>query len=156
LGDKHDPDDHFHHPGVRMNSGPYHLVVWIDHRSAHLFDVAQGQVKEISRIPALDNGRGHVHHKAGSVGAGHAGAELAFLHKVAIAMVPAQEILVVGPAGTKNELKKYLDHKMPLLALKVAGVEPMGRPALEDISAFATLFFRQRDQMSPAFGKEMR
>ncbi len=127
----------------------FHLVVWIDHKAAHLFAITREKAQEMVTIHAPNRDRGHIHHRSGTRGDGHAGPDPEFLRKVADAMAEATEILIVGPAEAKTELKSYLDLKMPLLAARVIGVEPMGRPGLGDVHDFATLFFHQRDRMMP-------
>ena len=84
------------------------------------------------------------------MGSGHIAVAPAFLKAVAEALESAQEILIVGPADAKTALKKYIDLQMPLLAGRIRGVEPMERASNEEIHAFATLYFRQRDLMTPA------
>jgi len=131
-------------------TGTYHVLVWIDHRLARLYHVTRDTIAELSSIHAPDDGRGNIHHKAGTMGSGHIAVAPAFLKAVAEALESAQEILIVGPADAKTALKKYIDLQMPLLAGRIRGVEPMERASSEEIHAFATLYFRQRDLMTPA------
>jgi stalled ribosome rescue protein Dom34 len=128
----------------------YHVIVWIDHRLAHIYNVTRDDISELATIRAPDEGRGHIHHKAGSAGPGHVAAAPAFLKAVAEALATAQEILIVGPADTKMALKKYIDLQMPLVGKRIKGVEPMKRASSEEIHDFATLYFRQSDLMSPS------
>jgi hypothetical protein len=133
-----------------MKAEAYHLIVWIDHRVAYLYGVTRTSIDELLTIHAPDQDRGHIHHKAGSIGAGHVAVPPAFLREVAGALGSAQEILIVGPADAKDALKKYIGLQIPLLAERIRGVEPMGRVDKEDIQAFAVLFFRRHDLMGPA------
>ena len=128
----------------------YHVIVWIDHRLAHIYNVTRDDISELATIRAPDEGRGHIHHNAGSVGPGHVAVPPAFLKAVAEALATAREILIVGPADARTTLKKYIDLQMPLVGKRIRGVEPMERANSEEIHAFATLYFRQRDLMSPS------
>jgi hypothetical protein len=130
-----------------MIADSYHLIVWIDHRVAHLYDVTRDGISELVTIQAPDQDRGHIHHKAGTPGPGHVGVSAAFLGDVANALGKAKEILIVGPSDAKTALKGYIDLHLPLLAGRIRGVEPMGHAGKEEIHAFAILFFRQHDLM---------
>ncbi len=132
-----------------MMKDTYHLIVWIDHRVAHLYAVTRDNISELLSIHAPDQGRGHIHHKAGSPGPGHVMVAPAFLKEVAGALGKATEILIVGPSDAKTALREYIDLHLPLLARRIKGVEPMGHAAKGEIHAFAVLFFRQHDLMGP-------
>lgn len=127
---------------------PFHQMVWIDHRSATTFEVTRHELTELVTIHAPDQGRGHVHHKAGSVGPGHENVSPVFLQRVAEALAGARRILIVGPADAKFALKHYIALNLPVLDEHVIGVEPMDKCSHGDLQAFATLFFRQADQIS--------
>ena len=130
-----------------MIADSYHLIVWIDHRVAHLYGVTRDGISELITIHAPDRDRGHIHHRAGTPGPGHAEVAPAFLKEVAGALGKAKEILIVGPSDAKTALKKYIDLHLPLLAERIRGVEPMGHAGKEEIHAFAVLFFRQHELM---------
>jgi stalled ribosome rescue protein Dom34 len=130
-----------------MTADSYHQIVWIDHRVAHLYSVTRDSINHLSTIHAPDQDRGHVHHKAGSVGSGHVAVAPSFLREVANALGAAKTILITGPSDAKTALKKYIDLQLPQLADRIAGVEPMGQAGTEELHAFATLFFRQHDLM---------
>ena len=132
-----------------MTKDTYHLIVWIDHRVAHLYAITRDGISELLSVYAPDQGRGHIHHKAGSPGPGHVAVAPAFLREVAGALGEANEILIVGPSDAKTALKKYIDLHLPLLARQIKGVEPMGHAGKGEIRAFAALFFHQYDLTSP-------
>lgn len=131
-------------------SKPYHQLVWIDHHTARLFGVTRDDLTELAVVHAADEGRGHVHHKAGTMGPGHIGLPHDFLREVTTALRDAQEILIVGPADAKHQLDKYLAVNAPTVARRVIGVEPMDKCSPGDLQAFASLFFRQTDRMRPS------
>jgi hypothetical protein len=131
------------------SSKPFHQLVWIDHHIARIYGVTRDELAELTVIHAADQGRGHVHHKAGTMGPGHVDLPDDFLKEAAIALQDAKEILIVGPADAKHELRKHLTVHAPLLAKRVVGVEPMDKCNHGDLQAFASLFFRQADRMRP-------
>lgn len=130
-----------------MTSTPFHQMVWIDHRLARLYGVTRDKIIPLTDIHAPKEGRGHIHHKAGTMGPGRVPASPEFLQNVAAALHEAQEILIVGPADTKHALKKYLATNLARLDERVIGVEPMGKCDHNDLQSFASLFFRQADRM---------
>jgi hypothetical protein len=135
---------------MTQQANAFHQLVWIDHRSARLYGVTHHDLSDLAVIQAPDDGRGHVHHKAGTTGPGHVGLSMEFLRDVAAALKDAPEILIVGPADAKHALKDYIAQNLPLLANRIVGVEPMDKCDRGDLQAFASLFFRQTDHMRPS------
>ena len=127
----------------------FHQMVWIDHRSATTFEVTHHDLTELVTIHAPDQGRGQIHHKAGTMGPGHTGVSPEFLQRVTAALAGARRILIVGPADAKFALKHYISVHAPSLDEHIIGVEPMDKCGLGELQAFATLFFRQADRMLP-------
>jgi stalled ribosome rescue protein Dom34 len=131
-----------------MPSGtPFHQMVWIDNETARLFGVTRQNLAELAVIRAPNQGRGNVHHKAGTPGPGHVEPSPTFLALVTTALKDAREVLIVGPANTKHALKNYIAQNAPLLDRRVIGVEPMDKCSQGDLQAFASLFFHHADQM---------
>jgi len=133
-----------------LSDRPFHQVVWIDHETARLYGVTRQDITELAIIRAANQGRGHIHHKAGTPGPGHVDPSPNYFAQVTAALKEAQEILIVGPANTKHALKDYIALNAPLLDKRVAGVEPMDKCGHGDLQAFASLFFRQADLMRPS------
>ncbi len=132
---------------MTQSAPPFHQMVWIDHHLARLFEVRRHDLRELAVIHAPDEGKGHVHHKAGTMGPGHVAVSPAFLKKVTTALEGSREILIVGPADAKHVLKDYIALNQPRLTKHVIGVEPMDKCGDGDLQAFASLFFRQADRM---------
>ncbi len=130
-------------------SKPFHQMIWIDHQVARVLGVMRDGLTELAVIHAPNEGRGHIHHKAGTMGPGHVDLPQSFLREAAAALQEAQEILIVGPADAKHQLKKFIALNTPLLDKRVIGVEPMDKCGAGDLQAFASLFFRQADHMRP-------
>ena len=128
---------------------PFHQIVWIDREQARIYGVGHDDLSELAVIRAPDEGRGHVHHKAGSIGPGHVPVSQRYLREVAAALQAAQEILIVGPADAKQALKDHILLNAPLLLKRIVGVEPMDKCDGGELQAFASLFFHQADGMRP-------
>ena len=122
----------------------YHAVVWLDHAEAHVLHFSRDDVEK-----KLVHGKPHthLHHKRGSVGAGHAAGDPAFFGKIIEALSGAQEILVVGPANAKTELVKYLQQHAHDLAKRVVAVETVDHPTDGQLLAYARQHFRAIDNM---------
>lgn len=128
----------------------FHQMVWMDHDIARVYGVTRNSLAELAVIHAPDEGRGHIHHQAGTMGPGHTALSQDFMRKIAAALHDAQEILIVGPADAKHALKNYIASNTPALDKRVIGIEPMDKCGQGELQAFASLFFRQADRMRPS------
>ena len=118
----------------------FHAIVWIDHSRAKVFHVGLSGENEIILHPHLPTR--HLHHKANSIGSGHVGLDKEFFAQVMNAVSDAGEILVIGPAGAKTELAKYLRDKHPQIADRVVAVEAVDHPSDAEIVAYAKRHFK--------------
>jgi hypothetical protein len=125
----------------------FHAVVFIDHAEARIFSFGTGGV-ETKRIRPADH-EGHLHHKAGSVGSGHAHEDKHYLTAVADALQPAHEILIVGHGDEKTALAHFIRDHVPALAPRIMGVEALDHPTDPEIVAFARKFFEGKDLTTP-------
>jgi len=125
----------------------FHAVVWIDHSEARIYELGTTGV-EHRRVRPTDR-RGNIHHKAGTVGPGHAAMDTHFLAQVADALNPIREILIVGHGQAKTELAHYIRDHVPALAPRIMGVETVDNPTEGEVIAFARNFFEIRDRMTP-------
>jgi len=130
-----------------MSTHHYHAVVWIDHREARVFHFNPTDVDKLVLHP--DNPTKHLHHKAGSIGAGHAAADEEFLHAVAQSIADAGAVLVTGPAGAKNDLVKHIESHDPALRKLIAGVETVDHPSDAQLVAHARHYLAAADRMRP-------
>jgi hypothetical protein len=64
-------------------SKPFHQMIWIDHQVARVFGVMRDGLTELAVIHAPNEGRGHIHHKAGTMGPGHVDLPQSFLREAA-------------------------------------------------------------------------
>ena len=122
-----------------------HAVVWIDHREAHVQSFTR-EASESSFVKALGSPR-KIHHRAGSIDGAKAPENRLFFGLVAEALNGAQEVLIVGPAQTKDEFFKYLKSHHAQLAKKVMGVETADHPSDGQLLEHARRFFRAADRM---------
>jgi stalled ribosome rescue protein Dom34 len=118
----------------------FHAIVWIDHSQAKIFHIGLSGGDEIILHPHLPTR--HLHHKANSIGSGHVGLDKEFFAQVMNAVSDAGEILIIGPAGAKTELAKYLRDGHPAVAGRIVAVEAADHPSDPEIVAYARQYFK--------------
>lgn len=124
----------------------FHAVVWIDHREARVFHFNPTEAEK--QVIHPDKPSKHLHHKAGELGSGHAGADHEFLHAVAQAISDAGAVLITGPGNAKTQLVKHIEsHDAPLKKL-IAGVETIDHPSDGQLVAHARKYFKAEDRMT--------
>ncbi len=123
----------------------YHAVVWIDHREARIFHFNADEVERLvlhPHEPTL-----HIHHKANSIGSGHAAEDRDFFHQVAVAVADAGTVLITGPANAKTELVKHIQRHDPKLIERLAGIETVDHPTDASLVAHARHYFKSADRI---------
>jgi stalled ribosome rescue protein Dom34 len=130
-----------------MASPHYHAVVWIDHHEARVFHVNPTEVERLVLHP--DHPTRHIHHKANSIGSGHAAEDHDFLQAVAQAIADAHAVLITGPANAKTELVKHIQQHDPQVAKNIVGVETVDHPSDGELVAHARKYFKAEDRMLP-------
>ncbi len=128
-------------------SGHFHAVVWIDHREARVFHFSASEADEIVVHP--QHPTKHLHHKANTIGSGHAPEDHEFLQSVANALADAGAILITGPSSEKTALVNHIGHHAPALKAKIKGVEAVDHPTDGEILALARKFFKDDHQEPP-------
>lgn len=118
----------------------FHAVVWIDHSQARVFHIGLFGQDEVVLHPKLPTR--HIHHKANSIGSGHAGFDREFFAQVMNAVSDAGEILIVGPASAKTELAKYLREQHPKVGERIVALEAADHPSDGEIVAQAKKHFK--------------
>lgn len=131
-----------------MSRHPYHAVVWIDHREARVFHFGATEVERLVVQP--EKPTKHIHHKANSIGSGHAAADEDFLRAVAEAIADAGSILITGPADAKMQLLKHIHRHVPQLMAAIAGVETVDHPSDAQLVAYARRYLKAEDRLRPA------
>jgi hypothetical protein len=123
-----------------MTQQHFHAIVWIDHLQARVFHLGLSGTNEVVLHPLLPTR--HIHHKANSIGSGHVHESEEFLRQVMVAVSDAGEILILGPAGTKNELAKYIRGHNPKMAERIVAVEAADHPTDPEVVANAKRHFK--------------
>jgi stalled ribosome rescue protein Dom34 len=122
-----------------------HAVVWIDARQAHVFKFVREDVEE-QRIKAELPFR-KIHHRAGSIGAGHVRDDEHYFHSIVEAMADAEEWLVVGPGEAKKDLVKHIEKHDPRLKAKLVGIEAADHPTDGELLKHARAVFNAVDKL---------
>ena len=125
----------------------YHAAVWIDHREARIFHFDRNSVERSVIHPNMP--ARHIHHKANTIGSGHAAEDHEFLQSVARAIADAHSILIAGPANAKTEFAKHIQAHDPALAKKIVGVETVDHPSDNALVAHARAYFKDDHQVLP-------
>ena len=84
-----------------MTTHHHHAVIWIDHREARVFHFGPTDVERLVIHP--EHPTKHIHHKANSIGSGHAAADHQYLHAVTESFAQPDSVLITGPANAKTE-----------------------------------------------------
>ena len=128
-------------------SSHFHAVVWIDHREARIFHFNATDVEKLVLHP--DHPTKHIHHKANSIGSGHASEDHDYLRAVTDAIADAGAVLITGPANAKTELVKHIHQHTPQQMKLIAGVETVDHPSDASLVAYAKKYFKSADLMHP-------
>jgi stalled ribosome rescue protein Dom34 len=123
----------------------FHAIVWIDHREAKVFHFNATEMDKLVLHPHSPTH--HIHHKANSVGNGHAAEDKDFLHQVAQAIAGAGAALITGPGNAKTALVKHIHEHDPALGKIIAGVETVDHPSDGELVAHARKYFKAEDRM---------
>ena len=118
----------------------FHAIVWIDHSQAKIFHIGLSGEDEVILHPHMATRQ--LHHKANSIGSGHVGFDKEFFAQVLNAISDAGEILIIGPAGAKTELAKYLREQHPKIGERIVAVETADHPSDPEIVAYAKKHFK--------------
>jgi stalled ribosome rescue protein Dom34 len=130
-----------------MATHHFHAVVWIDHHEARVFHFNPTDVDRLVVRP--NDPTRHIHHKANSIGSGHAAEDQNFLDAVAHAIADAGTILITGPANAKTELIKHIHQHEPQLMKAIVGIETVDHPSDAQLVAHARHYFKAEDLMLP-------
>ena len=122
-----------------------HVVIWLDHQEAHVIHFNH-EAAEAEHLRAHSTHRKQ-HHKAGSVGSGHAEMDVALMNDIADAVAGSTEILVTGPGSAKLHLMRHFIEKRSAIGKKVVGVETTDHPNDAQLLAYARAYFVKVDRM---------
>ncbi len=122
-----------------------HTVVWIDHREARIFHFNAVDAEKV--LLRVDHPT-HLHHKANTIGSGHAAEDQHFYERVTASIADAALVLITGPANAKTELVKHIERHSPQLRAKIAGIETVDHPTEGQLLDHARRFFTA-DHLAP-------
>jgi hypothetical protein len=120
-----------------------HIVVWIDHHEARVFDV-EGKTFDESTLHAPTH-HVHRHPKGGTAEHNHPDDVHHFFAAVSKALEGGEEILIVGPSTAKLQLISYAHEHDPALRRRIVGVETVDHPTDRQIAAYARKYFLKLD-----------
>ena len=126
----------------------YHAVVWIDHQKATTWQFTSTEQTE-TVIHAHDQHQ-RVHSRKSAHGGHKSPADHHFFDDVARALEGVHEILVIGPAQTKQEFAAYLKERHAVLGRAIVAVESADHPTDPEVLAYARRHFKAIDRMFPA------
>ena len=122
-----------------------HVLVWLDHQEAHVFNVQRDSFSESTlRSPAHHL---HRHPKGATEPKAHPDDAKHFFDELAKALESAEEILLVGPGTAKLHFLKYAHKHQHALASKIFGVETVDHPTDGQLVAYARHYFTGADRM---------
>ena len=122
-----------------------HAIVWLDHREARVISFSLGASTEIE--VHAHNADQHIHHKAGSIGSGHAADDHQFFDDIVASLVEIHEVLIAGPGNAKTAFRTYIGERHANLADRVVGVETLDHPTDPELLAHARKSFTAIDQL---------
>jgi stalled ribosome rescue protein Dom34 len=122
----------------------YHAVAWIDHQKATVWQFTPSE-QESTVVHA--HGQNRVHSRKSTHGGHKSAADHKFFDEVAHALAGAHEILIIGPAHTKQEFASYLREKHVALAHGIVAVESADHPTDPEVLAYARRHFAAIDRM---------
>ena len=126
----------------------FHAAVWLDHRLAKIIGFNLHSAEHDTQT-VKSHSPEHLHHKAGTMGSGHAHDDPAYFKAIAHAIINFKEVLLLGPADAKSKLQNFLRREFPELAVHIVGNEAMEQQSDGEIVKFARDFFHRADRMTP-------
>ncbi len=129
----------------------YHSVVWIDHQKATAWQFTS--TEEQSKVIHARDQHQKVHSRKSTHGGHKSPADARFFEEVSEALKGTHEVLIIGPALTKNEFANYLREKHPDLGKGIVAIENADHPTDAQVLAYARQHFKALDQMfTPSAG----
>jgi stalled ribosome rescue protein Dom34 len=123
----------------------YHAVVWIDHQRATAWHFTPTE-QQSSVVHAQDQHQ-RVHSRKTAHGGHKSPADHHFFDDVAQALAGAHEILLIGPAQTKQEFAAYLRSRYPELGKSIVAIENADHPTDAQVLSYARHHFTALDRM---------
>ena len=122
-----------------------HAIVWLDHREARIVRFSLGTSSEF--VVHSHSPEQRIHHKAGSIGSGHAADDHRFFDEIVESLVGIHEVLIAGPGNAKTAFETYIEDRYVGLANRVVGLETLDHPTDAELLAHARKSFTAIDQL---------
>lgn len=130
---------------MSVSVNQHHVAVWLDHREARVFRIAEESFDESTLRLDAHHLRRHPDRNAPE--ADRSEDAKRFFQEVARALSAADEVLVVGPSTAKLHFLKYVHAHDPKLEARIVGIETVDHPTDPQLAAFARTYFRNADRM---------
>jgi len=122
----------------------YHSIVWIDHHKAVVWNFTDdGQTKSVVKTPDQHE---HTHIRKSPHGGHKIPDALEYFDDVANVLAGVREILVMGPARTKDEFLTFLRKKHPQIRSEIVAIESADHPTDQELLAYARKYFTVFDR----------
>jgi stalled ribosome rescue protein Dom34 len=123
----------------------YHSVVWIDHQKATVWQFTSTE-EERTLVHSHDQHQ-KIHGRKSTHGGHQHPADPKFFEQVAAALSGTHEILIIGPAQTKQEFANFLREKHAPLGKGIVAVETADHPSDAEVLSYARRHFKALDRM---------
>jgi stalled ribosome rescue protein Dom34 len=123
----------------------YHAVVWMDHQKATVWHFSP--TEQDNTVVHSPDPHQRVHSRKSAHGGHKSPADPRFFEEIAQAITGAHEILVIGPAQSKQEFAAFLRDKHPLLGKSIVAVENADHPTDAQVLDYARRHFTAIDRM---------
>jgi stalled ribosome rescue protein Dom34 len=123
----------------------YHSVVWIDRQKATVWQFTSTR-EEWTLVHSHDQHQ-KLHGRKSTHGGHQHPSDPKFFEEAAAALAGTHEILIIGPAETKQEFANFLREKHAPLANGIVAVETADHPSDAEVLSYARRHFKALDRM---------
>jgi stalled ribosome rescue protein Dom34 len=121
-----------------------HSIVWIDHDKAVVWNFTD-DAETKSVVKARDQDK-HTHIRKSPHGGHKTPDNIEFFDELSKVLAGMREILVIGPAQTKDEFLTFLRKKHPQIRSEIVAVESADHPTDPELLAYARKYFAVFDR----------
>ena len=123
----------------------YHSIVWLDHHKAVVWNFNDdAQTKSVVKAHDQDK---HTHIRKSPHGGHRTPDNIEFFDDLSKALAGVGEVLVIGPAQTKDEFAAFVRKKHPQIGSAIVAVERADHPTDPELLAYARKHFKVIDRM---------
>lgn len=121
----------------------HHLAIWMDHNEARILRLAvEGSSYEVEHV---GDGSHHTHPR--KVDGNREPVDARFLAAIQARIGQADEVLLCGPAGAKDELLRHVERHQPRFFERIVAVEKADRMSDGELADHARRVFAKVDRM---------